>query len=254
MKYLNLLIIFFISLMLFSCGPSGSDRSERAMADSIYAADSIAAVMDSVTMTPATINPNRILASVMPDSVVAEMQSNKIGQVTHLIKDTMKYNVADTVELAISYNCPTSVVVGSVGTFSHAQPSNITSQPTRLTPVMKARLIDPTKKNFIIVPITDTVQIVEMIDSTYTLWQWRVTPITGGYKELVLNVDMVVGNHTKSLKIYQDKIYVYVSPMTKFWNWVKLNWIYITGFVTLIVGIFTLREKITGLFRRKNNG
>lgn len=249
MKYiLSLLILFF----MISCGSSNQERAEKAIADSIYVADSISAnqkvVQDSVTKSPITIHPEILM---MSDSMRAEIQSQKIGEITHLIKDTMNYGVADTVELTISYNTPTTTLIQQVGTFSHASPSNITTQSVKLTPYMRARLIDPTKKNFIIVPITDSVQFVETQDNTFTLWQWRVTPLKGGSKELVLNVDMVVGDHTKSLKIYQDKIYVYISPMTTFWNWIKLNWIYITGFVTLMVGIFTLREKIMGLFKKK---
>lgn len=257
MKYI-LSLLLLIVLFIVSCGPSGQERAEKAVADSIYVADSIAAVeaqkaqvQDTVTMAPVTVHP-QILMSVMSDSMMAEVQSQKIGEVTHLIKDTMDYGKSDTVELTISYNMPTTAVVQQVGTFAHASPSNITTQSVRLTPYMRARLIDPTKKNFIIVPITDSIQYVETQNNTFTLWQWRVTPLKGGNKELVMNVDMIVGNHTKSLKIYQDTIYVHISPMATFWNWVKTNWMYITGVFGLIVTLLTLREKIMSLFKKKD--
>jgi hypothetical protein len=250
MKYIIslLLILFFV----VSCGPSGQERTERATSDSIATIESQKEqVKDTITMSPVTVQP-KIMMLVMSDSMIAEKQSEKIGEITHLIKDTMNYGVADTVELTVSYNMPTSAVIQQVGTFSHASPSNITTQSVRLTPYMRARLIDPTKKNFIIVPITDSIQYVETQDNTFTLWQWRVTPLKGGSKELVLNVDMIVGEHSKSLKIYQDNIYVYISPMTTFWNWVKTNWMYITGAFGLIVTLLTLREKIMSLFKKKD--
>ena len=80
---------------------------------------------------------------------------------------------------------------------------------------MRARLIDPSGGNFIIIPITDTVQIVEMKDSTYTLWQWRVRPIKYGDQQLVLNVDMIIGDHKKSIHIYQDTVHIYISFWTR---------------------------------------
>jgi len=249
-KLLGLLFLFIV-IFIASCGPSCSERAEKAIADSIRTVDSVAAVQaeKAVTMSPAIVHP-QMLIMVIPDSMIAEMQSSKIGNITHLIKDTMSYGVCDTVELAVSYKMPTGQVVSQVGTFQH-NPGNVTTQTVRITPVMKARLIDPTRKNFIIVAITDSVQLVETQGSDYTLWQWRVTPIKGGKSELVMSVDMIVGDHNKSLKIYEDKIYVYISPMTKFWNWIKLNWIYITGFFGLMVTLFTLREKIMSLFKKK---
>ncbi len=258
MKYI-LSLLLLITLFVVSCGPSGQERAERAVADSIRTVDSVAAVQaekatvqDTITMPPAIVHP-QMLMMVMPDSMIAEMQSQKIGNITHLIKDTMNYGVCDTVELTVSYNMPTSQVVSQVGTFQH-NTANVTTQTVRITPVMKARLIDPTTKNFIIVAITDSVQLVETQGSDFTLWQWRVTPIKGGNSELIMSVDMIVGEHNKSLKIYEDKIYVHISPMTTFWNWVKTNWMYITGVFGLIVTLLTMREKIMSLFRRKENG
>jgi len=182
-----------------------------------------------------------------------ETEERKIGQINHIIKDTMEFGVADTVEITISYNYSKSSIVKEVSTFQGRQ-NNVVTQDIKITPVMRAKLIDPTNKSFIIVPITDMDQIVEMEDSTFTLWRWMVTPISGGDKYLVLSVDMLVGDKQKSIKIYQDKIFVHIGFWSKVWMFIQNYWTYITY---VIGGIFTIfawiyKEKILGLFKSKS--
>lgn len=222
-KVLNLFVVILI-IFFTSCGSSSEERMAREIA------------------SDSAMAPEDTLRSI-------DKAEKNIGEITHLIKDTMYYGVTDTVEAIVSYNCPKEMIQSGAQTFlRHA----IVTQQIKITPIMRARLIDPTGNSFKIVPITDTVQIVEMIDSTFTLWQWRVTPIKAGNKDLVLSVDMIIDNNEKSLKIYQDNIFIHIGFWTKFWNFIQLNWTYITYVLGGIGAIFAFiyKEKLFGLFKR----
>ena len=201
-----------------------------------------------------TTQPQALMMERLPDSIIANNRAKNIGEIKHLVKDTMRYGKLDTVELTVSYNCPISIITPDVVTFQHTPTTNIVTTTTILTPTMRARLIDPSGNSFVIVPITDTVQIVEMKDSTYTLWQWMVTPKIGGNQELIFSVDMIVGSNTKSIKTYQDKIYVYISPWTVIWNWISTYWEYITGVIGGLFAIFLAWDQIKKIFKRRKNG
>jgi hypothetical protein len=185
---------------------------------------------------------------------IIKQEEKKIGEIHHVIKDTMFYDVIDTVEMTISYNCPKEIIVDEVKTFKKykVKGNNIKKQSIKITPEMRARLIDPSGNSFIIIPVTDTVQIVEMKDSTYTLWQWRVTPIRYGDQYLVLSVDMIIGGHKKSIHIYQDEIHVYISFWTRTWIFIETYWDYITFALT---GLFALigwiwQKEILAFFKK----
>jgi hypothetical protein len=201
--------------------------------------------------TPTPIPSPVIKKSAQP--IKLQLSTFKIGEINHIVKDTMEYGIADTVELTISYNCPKEIIVQNIGTF-RGRGNNITTQPIKVTPIMKAKLIDPSGKNFLIIPITETEQIVEIVDSTYTLWQWRVTPINAGNTFLVLSADMVIDNHEKSIKIYEDRIYVHIDFWTKLWNSIKLNWTYITCVLGGIIAIFgwIFKDRIINFFKPKS--
>ena len=203
------------------------------------------------TPPPPPPPPTTLMMESLPDSIIINNKAKNIGEIKHLVKDTMRYGKLDTVELTVSYNCPISIITPDVVTFQHTPTSNIITTTTLLTPTMRARLIDPSGNSFFIVPITDTVQIVEMKDNTYTLWQWMVTPKRGGNQELIFSVDMIVGNNTKSIKTYQDKIYVYISPWTIIWNWISNYWEYITGVVSGLFAIFLAWDQIKKMFKRR---
>jgi hypothetical protein len=252
-KIISILLLMFV-LIISSCGPSASEREMMTTYDSTAYVDSTQKVLLDSVGAPAPVE-ERIFTQqplTTPETPASQIESveKKIGEITHLIKDTMNYGVTDTVEVTISYNCPKVIIQNEVATFrSHAL--SITSQPVKITPEMRARLIDPTGNSFRIVPITDTVQMVEMTDSTYTLWQWMVTPIKAGDQSLVLSVDMIVDNNKKSLKIYQDKIFVHIGFWSKVWNFIQINWTYITYVVGGLLAIlaFLYKEKIIKIFK-----
>lgn len=248
-------ILLFIVILFTSC--NSKNTREKSYMVSI---DTIGTKIVKDKQDPLQIlKTNNVADSLQLKTLedVIKKEENKIGSINHIVKDTMEYDVSDTVEMTISYNCPKEIIVDNVKTFKkHKSKSksknNVVTQTIKITPEMRARLIDPSGESFIIIPVTDTVQIVEMKDSTYTLWQWRVKPINYGDQNLVLSVDMIIDGYKKSIKIYQDKIFVHIGFWTKAWNFIQLYWEYLTYAVTSILAIIAwLYKKQTVNFLRK---
>jgi len=199
-------ILIFGSILLFvSCCASKQTKNDEVYigADSMSSVGSSkSAKYDTVTYVEKEVDyqlkgvaekpkiklePKPIINKPKVKSLVTNTQNKgKVGEIRHLVKDTMRFGVTDTVEVTVSYNCPKQIIQNEVQTFHHN--SNVVTQQIKITTEMRARLIDPTGNSFKIVPITDTIQFVEMLDSTYTLWQWMVTPIKDGDRSLVLSV------------------------------------------------------------------
>ena len=271
-KLINILILSII-IFFTSCDRPQIEKSEMMEIDTIsntpkpktISKDStkiISTTTDSTKFISDSLNSKLSkLKLTMDDSShtklitnIIKQEEKKIGEIHHIIKDTMFYDVTDTVEMTISYNCPKEIIVDEVKTFKKykVKGNNIKKQSIKITPEMRARLIDPSGNSFIIIPVTDTVQIVEMKDSTYTLWQWRVTPIRYGDQYLVLSVDMIIGDHKKSIHIYQDRIHVYISFWARTWIFIETYWDYITFALT---GLFALiswiwQKEILAFFKK----
>jgi len=247
MKYLKKLILI-IFILLSSCASNVDKTLESYQPDTAYIQEPITEIIPENIdeIEPITLKKVSMTREFLSDSIISEYHNNKIGDITHIIRDTMRYGVTDTVELTVSYNTPVNFLIERVGTFNRTRHDNLITQSIKITPIMEAKLIDPTNNSFEIVPITDQTQLIEFEDYTFTIWQWRVTPLAGGKKDLILNVNMVVGSHNKSIKIYEDKIYIHITPMDKFWIWMKTNWTYLTYLVGLITALFGFiyKEKI----------
>ncbi len=173
-----------------------------------------------------------------------------IGDITHIINDTMEFGKLYPVNLVISYKTPIDIIANDIKSFRDV--NNLNTQKILITPLMKAKLLDPTGNSFKITPVTDSIQQVDMEDGTYTVWQWKVIPIKGGNNELVLNVDMIIGNNKKSLKIYNDTIHVKVKPIDKISDWIERNWQYIT-YIISVLGIaigWLYKEQLVTHFKK----
>jgi hypothetical protein len=66
---------------------------------------------------------------------------------------------------------------------------------------------------------------------------------------------MIIDDHRKSLKIYEDKIYVDIKKGTSMWLWVQKYWTYITyiigGICTIIAWMY--KEKIIKFFKKSED-
>jgi len=260
-KVINVLLISIL-IFFISCGYSPKETTTEDTVSTSTKPKNISTTTDSTIFIADSLNSKLSKLKLTMDSTshtklvtnIIQQEEKKIGEINHIIKDTMKYDIADTVEMTISYNCPKEIIVDEVKTFKKfkSKKKSVKTQIIKITPEMRARLIDPSGESFIIIPITDTVQIVEMKDSTYTLWQWRVRPIKYGDQQLVLNVDMIIGDHKKSIHIYQDTVHIYISFWTRLGIFIQTYWDYLTFIIT---GIFALigwiwQKQILNFFRK----
>ena len=185
-----------------------------------------------------TIIKNNIKTS----AINSESPTFDKGNINYIVKDTMIIGVITEVNMTISKGVDIKTIINDVKTFTE---NNLHSDSIRISPVMRARLIDPSNGlNFIVVSKTNAEQFLEIGD--YTRWIWDVTPLNKGTNELSLIVDVMYGSKSKSYQVYDGFIYVYSNEtffqkITKFF--IK-NWQYIlTSLLIPFIGFLYTRYK-----------
>lgn len=168
---------------------------------------------------------------------------DNIGKINYVIQDTMVIGITNEVNMTISgKEVEQKVIIDGVSTFNE---HNIYTSDIRITPIMKARLVDPTGVNFRIIPTTEEEQFLEKND--YTLWTWNVTPLTKGNNKLSLSVDVIVNDKSKNIKVYDGIIYVYSDEtiISKIINFLTDNWEFIVGtiLIPLLVYMYSKIKK-----------
>jgi len=145
------------------------------------------------------------------------------GDIIYVIKDSMVVGEISIVDMTISKNMNITEIVTEIETFSD---ESIYTDNIRITPIMRAKLIDPSGINFIITPLTSEEQIIE--NNGYTIWKWNVMPLIKGSNDLYLSVDVIIDDNSKSIEVYNDKILVisnetFITKTTNFflehWKW-----------------------------------
>ena len=167
--------------------------------------------------------------------IVDNIVKNITGQIIYAINDTMLVGRTDKVNMAISSEIDRKKIISEVKTFNE---QNTIIENIRISPIMRAKLIDPTGINFKIVPISEEEQFLE--DSDYTLWTWNVTPITKGNNKLLLSIDIIVKDKSKSIKVYDGTIYVYSDDtiFDKIIDFISNYWEFIVGTILIPLIIF----------------
>lgn len=174
-----------------------------------------------------------------------ESSKNLKGRLNYIMADTMEVGTTSVVFVSISRNMTKNMVIHKVFTYkmNNKVASEIVDTIIRITPEMSVKLQEiGTVGNFHIDTITPTKQIVELDNIDLTLWQWRVTPLKDGNKELTITVDLYIDGVEKNLNIYDGKIYVHMK--NKFWvtignffvdNW---EWLWTIIFIPLLIWLF----------------
>ena len=157
------------------------------------------------------------------------------GDITYVMQDSMVVGEISIVDMTVSKGMTHSEIVASVESFSNA---SVVAEEIRVTPTMRAKLIDPSTNNFRIVPITPDTQIIE--PNGYTLWKWNVTPLVSGVNPLLISVDIIVGDNSKSIEVYEGKIQVISNETSwdKFVKFLNENWKYLLSTLIIPFGIF----------------
>lgn len=259
MKKINFLVIFILVMILFGCGPSASERAKYqgdtlvpttiSYDTTVLHSKKVTRVqrpsaiilenynLDSTTSVSQVIgddHPRRITREKRVLKVVPNIETtskNISGRLNYVMSDTMEVGQSSVVEVSISRNMTKTEVINKVSTFRrfNNNVSEVVDTIIRVTPVMVVKLQEVgTVGNFHIDTITPMRQVVEVEDTTLTVWQWKVTPLKDGNKTLTLTVDLVIDGVEKNLTIYDGHIYVHMknkmwvligNHFSKYWQW-----------------------------------
>lgn len=189
---------------------------------------------------------NRSPSSIEPSPVIDQQPK---ATLTYVIKDTMKIGETYTIDLTLSSQMSKNQLIRIIDGFKNKE---LIDTMITITPVMRARLLDP-GKCFDQEPITDLIQ--STVGKNLIRWQWQVIPKVEGEISLTISVDNYIGNVPQNVNIYNGKTYVYAkhSPIGDLWKKIKENWTYITWTLTGIFAIFAwlYKEKIINVFKRR---
>jgi hypothetical protein len=170
------------------------------------------------------------------------------GKIAYLIEDTMQMESCYNVIASISKSQFDSVLfvgIGSVGFEMH--------NSNKITSRVSVSLIDPTKENFVINPLSTEEQIVD--DSTNSIWRWLVKPTKGGNSELILKVTIRIldelGNNQKDFSFIKT-IIVKASIFSNAKKIIQQYWQFLSTAVIIPVLIF-LGKKIGAIFSTPSN-
>ena len=142
--------------------------------------------------------------------------------------------------MTISKGVNKDKIISEVKTFNR---NNLHTDSIRISPVMKARLVDPSNGiNFRIVSKTNEEQFIE--EGDYTRWIWNVTPLTNGNNNLSLVIDISFNDKNKSIQVYDGIIYVYSNEtfLQKLGRFFIENWQYIFSSLLIPILIFLYKN------------
>lgn len=182
-------------------------------------------------------NLHSITGNKMRMALISSDQSSfDKGDINYVVQDTMIIGVVNEVNVTISKGVDIKTIIKDVKTFTE---SNLHTDSIRISPIMRARLIDPSNGvNFIVTPKTNSEQFLEVGD--YTRWTWDVTPLKKGNDKLSLVVDVMYGDKIKSYQVYDGIIYVYSNEtfFEKITKFIRNNWQFILSSLLIPFGVF----------------
>lgn len=160
-------------------------------------------------------------------------EDSSYGDINYVMKDTMVVNKSSIVNMTISESVDRETIIKNIDSFTN---ENTHTSIIRISPIMRAKLIDPNGENFRIIPITPEEQIVE--NDQITKWEWDVTPLKEGNNKLKLTVDIIYEENSKNVEVYEDFIYVYSDKTwwDDFVDFISSNWEWFLS--TLIIPLF----------------
>jgi hypothetical protein len=203
----------------------------------------------SILKSPIIINNNQEKIIIQQDSISKSTPPGK-GDLVYVIKDTMTIYQPYTIDVTLSKGMDNKQLIKIIDSYKN---KTLIDTLIDVSPIMSAKVIDPTGKNFIISPTTSEIQ--NTTGKNLIRWQWQVVPHVEGDNYLTINVNNIIDGNPQSVNIYNGRTYVYSKHTIPgdFWNWVKINWTYITYVIGLIGAIFAFiyKEKLFGFFRRK---
>ena len=143
------------------------------------------------------------------------------GWTSYVIPDSMEFRKPSKVSLSIGDMNDADYLKQKVLKLSKTVAgSNIQSSSIKVGRKMSVFLTDPMVKidpNFSIQAITQSEQIVDLVDNKSVDWLWNVIPLKQGAHELDLTIQIMIkndlGENYVSVPVYSDKITVFSNQM-----------------------------------------
>ena len=195
--------------------------------------------------------------SVYNDQYVKFQAGQLPGFVDYVFKRKMKVGVSEVVSIVISKNCPQKKIITEVQTLQNQ--GQVNRNVITISPRIIVKLQEAATGTFDIKPrFISPDQPVQFNDTSYTKFDWDVTPIIEGDHKLTFQVNLVT--NTSPTPIYCtscDGVIQVQSDKTafgKFIFWIEQHW---NIFAYIVSGIFAIlawlyKEKIITLFRKKS--
>ena len=148
------------------------------------------------------------------------------------------YNIPSQMKVRQTYPVILRISSSSVNIYENIKDS-LKEVSIPITSSMQVKLIDPSPdddKAFSIITDNDAIQIVDSND-TYTQWNWDVTPLKSGIKELKLVISTIKDGKLKET-VYQGEIKVKINPIKQISFFLSLYWQWVI--VTLLLPIIKI--------------
>ncbi len=153
------------------------------------------------------------------------------GLMSILVPDTMELNVPDVVSVMVSSDTSRKARERVIDEFIDQQdlpPEDIPevrNELIKITDIMRAELRDPSPaddRNFFIDPPGEREQKVDLYNGDPTVWNWTVTPLKKGNKQLNVVVSIIFDKNGREVPKVEEQIFkVYITVQPGFWekNW-----------------------------------
>lgn len=195
-----------------------------------------------------SVNFLKLKEFIEEQELISDMQLIKMckGLIAYEIPDTMEIEKFYKITALVSKTLKDSIL------FKNFKKENFKYNEVNLTSKIKLNLIDPTdNKNFEIKSLSSEEQIID--DTTNTIWNWNVKPISSGENEIILMATIKLhsknGENSRDVPVYFKKIKVKINIITSIIQFIRNNWQWSVGGIAAIFGFI-----ITTLIAIKSKG
>ena len=173
--------------------------------------------------------------------------------IDRLVMGKIAYDIPDTMKLEQDYRAVVSITQAQNDSvlLDGLNSSDFEIKQITISSRVKASLIDPTKINFDINPLSTEEQLVD--DSSNTTWRWNIKPKISGRYILLLKVSIKIKNRLgetpKDILVFEKPFFVESSVTTQAKNIFSEYWQWFT--TVLFIPLFLLFRN-SFLTRQKN--
>jgi hypothetical protein len=191
----------------------------------------------------------KVKVEVVDNTTTEDITNESVGIMAYSTPEQMVVGKSYTIKLRISKeDNKVQLVSGdrNIPINDVTIDSKVVIESIRVEPIMSASLLSEEGK-FLITPVSTETQNIE--DKGYTEWQWRITPLKGGYNFLKLVVKVRICNENgvfyKDITVFDKNIKVKSNITFSIKTWISnyWQWLISTIFIPLIVWFYKKKKE-----------